>query len=1386
MTTAGVKVLTIGKAFQLPKDYEARHLDKTSSIFSTIATFQPDVLVTSTFTPGVLMGCAFDIRKKWIHVDPNAKVDAVIQAIESCYSSNLWGEHQFQKQNPLISVYTGTYNTGDYLREAYQSLIEQTYKNWEWVCVDDHSTDGTWERLEAFAKEDIRVRPFRSGKSIGKIGGVKDLATRLSKGAYLVELDHDDFLTDFALEEIRKAFDSDPEIGMVYSNCANFFEDGSAHRFPFEHFQDKYREIEYRGKRWLECINHDIYGSWGQNWNEQNAFTLTVGPNHVRAYRAKTLFELGGYNPSLPVADDWDVYSRFYLYSKCHHIDKFLYAYRFRDGYQNTTFTRNKSIQDHLALGQNYRAAEFKKHHDKRIGTQGQVPVAEATSDKPCFVIASRSEKDAERIKGRLPNQDVFVKVGAKGILEAYEEGRLFWKDRRRIVYVHDDVLFNDFPAFVSVVAKLQPGLHGPCGSAAPDALDNGPWWESKPHAGRYIQSFKDGTASKTVELSKEAKEVSWLDGFCLVAVDQAWSWDVPGKPFVWHGYDWLACKKTKASGGKCFTLPQDAPLLAHEGFGRMDGLLDTMRLLRTLTRTGPERRDYPNIHEHLPEIEASAKGIVLELGSREGSSTEALLKGVERRGGKVWSVDVDPSYADAWRGHPLWQFVACDSADVDSLQKAGLPEQLDVLFIDSEHTYARVKKELATWAPRVRPGGLILMHDTESFPDVKKAAIEFTSARGLQIELRKNCNGLGVIRIPEDTAQISYVVPTAVPSELAIRCLKSIREFSPRSEIILVANGCEPLPEAMKLADKVVRLEMNLRFAAGCNRGAMEATRKVICIMNDDSCFVDDTPKKLFAAISEKYPLVAPYCNRAKPPQGDRERSQVPNESLHPEMVVGVCVMLPTDLYRTLRGFDPRLDTYEDDDICARASSLGYGCTVVGGTYVEHERHATFKALREDVQTVMSRNGEIFRQKHPKIRVIAISKNEEAGIRGYFEQFSTVTRDWCLFDTGSKDRTVEIATSIGVRVERGAFANFAQARNLAITQFGQGADWIIMLDPDERLDSNTVQHMKEMVFRTEKDIFLAPLQATYGDGSVRDFVPKPFLWRNRAQIQWIFKVHEKLVGSQEQAIIVNAKINHILALHEDGRRQGASTLYDTLAVEEPYFTDAQYRKEISKEWPILDYDRMDDPRIEKLTLGPLVSVVIPTYKRPELLKRAVSSALAQDYANLEIVVVGDRDPTLDSPESPRVRALNLPKNHGAGGAVPRNFGIMMAAGEFIAYCDDDNAITPDHISSIYDAMRRNGATFGFSSMLVGEVDMKFTEPKHQGIDTSCILHQKDLILKYGWWKDRQEAGYSHDWEFFNRWVKGGERWVCTRKPTLQYNAETSGQREFLATTAKA
>lgn len=97
----------------------------------------------------------------------------------------------------------------------------------------------------------------------------------------------------------------------------------------------------------------------------------------------------------------------------------------------------------------------------------------------------------------------------------------------------------------------------------------------------------------------------------------------------------------------------------------------------------------------------------------------------------------------------------------------------------------------------------------------------------------------------------------------------------------------------------------------------------------------------------------------------------------------------------------------------------------------------------------------------------------------------------------------------------------------------------------------------------------------------------------------------------------------------------------------------------------------------------PAVSVVIPTRARPALLLRAVNSALQQTFADLEVVVVidGKDEETLEalaSISSPRVRVLSLPNQ--VGGSRARNEGVNAAAGEWIAFLDDDDEWLPQKL----------------------------------------------------------------------------------------------------------
>lgn len=160
------------------------------------------------------------------------------------------------------------------------------------------------------------------------------------------------------------------------------------------------------------------------------------------------------------------------------------------------------------------------------------------------------------------------------------------------------------------------------------------------------------------------------------------------------------------------------------------------------------------DIQHHLPLLYSLARGNVVELGTRGGVSTTALLAGVEAHGGLVWSVDIDPACAKVAEGHPQWTFIQGDSRDPElpgRLSVSRFPDPvvgIDLLFIDTEHAYEITQAELKLWYPYLKPGSTILLHDPETFPGVRRAVEEFCEAKGWPVTFVLPCHGMAVIDV--------------------------------------------------------------------------------------------------------------------------------------------------------------------------------------------------------------------------------------------------------------------------------------------------------------------------------------------------------------------------------------------------------------------------------------------------------------------------------------------------------------------------------------------------------------------------------------------------------------------------------------------------------------
>ena len=162
------------------------------------------------------------------------------------------------------------------------------------------------------------------------------------------------------------------------------------------------------------------------------------------------------------------------------------------------------------------------------------------------------------------------------------------------------------------------------------------------------------------------------------------------------------------------------------------------------------------DIVNHLPRFVDLVQDLdatsVIELGTRTGVSTIAWLYALEGRG-HLTSIDIDekPQIGD----HDHWTFIQGDDLDPKVIERLA---PADIVFIDTSHHYLHTLSELAAYLPLVRPGGRIVLHDTQLrrpegspprplFP-VRTAIKEFVAEHGFDWLEYPDCWGLGVISL--------------------------------------------------------------------------------------------------------------------------------------------------------------------------------------------------------------------------------------------------------------------------------------------------------------------------------------------------------------------------------------------------------------------------------------------------------------------------------------------------------------------------------------------------------------------------------------------------------------------------------------------------------------
>jgi len=265
---------------------------------------------------------------------------------------------------PRFSVFTPTYQTGERIRRTYESLVNQTWTNWEWIVVDDSPDDETWKILQEISNKDYRVKLHKIYPLTGgNVGLAKNRAAMIGDGDWLVELDHDDALTNRCLEVCNEAILKYPDAGFLYSDVCELYEDGEMKTYDHDWSGDWYArhdnwfDFGYAGHTWTKVDGKDIVAHWYPDINPITIrFNISM-PDHVRMWERKLYHSIGGHNKTTPVADDLEMIIKSFLHTRFIHVKHVLYL----------QYNNKNSTVDNNATDINRRARLIRDYYDTAI-----------------------------------------------------------------------------------------------------------------------------------------------------------------------------------------------------------------------------------------------------------------------------------------------------------------------------------------------------------------------------------------------------------------------------------------------------------------------------------------------------------------------------------------------------------------------------------------------------------------------------------------------------------------------------------------------------------------------------------------------------------------------------------------------------------------------------------------------------------------------------------------------------------------------------------------------------------------------------------------------------------------------------------------------------------
>lgn len=194
-------------------------------------------------------------------------------------------------ENLKLSVLTTIFNGEPFIKDVIDSVLNQTFKNFEWIIIDDGSTDNTWNLLKQIDDERVRIHKLNTNHGVGF---ASNIALKMAKGEYIAKVDVDDIYVRDRFKIQVDFLDSNPDIDVIDSFVGYFPHDEEAKESSkYKYCQEIYSKYINRALTSKE-IHEELY--WG-----------CIVINSVMMARKKIVLEVG-YSDEMSLAEDYHLF----------------------------------------------------------------------------------------------------------------------------------------------------------------------------------------------------------------------------------------------------------------------------------------------------------------------------------------------------------------------------------------------------------------------------------------------------------------------------------------------------------------------------------------------------------------------------------------------------------------------------------------------------------------------------------------------------------------------------------------------------------------------------------------------------------------------------------------------------------------------------------------------------------------------------------------------------------------------------------------------------------------------------------------------------------------------------------------------------------------------